>query len=286
MCRKDIASNDYTEEHIFPKWLQNKVGLWDEKLTLLDGTGIFYRNLKVPCCNDCNEKEMSRKEKLIRNAVCDGYDAICKLDKNILAWWLSKIYYSILVKETQLTSHTSHNKKNEIFPAKNLAFFEKLYDLMHDLHMNKKFVGECPYEVFLFKTKTSNFNYYDGFGNTCLIQLGDAVFICSFSSYGFCEKHYKEELDALNKLDSIHEAQAAELYCKFAYLNAHLELDYNRVEVGDKVFIQVTNYSVSGQNEELNGIVISFLSQRFGIEVITKDLSTSRVTICDKTICS
>jgi len=41
-------------EHVIPLWLQNKLSLFDEQLTLLNGTRIPYRKLTVPCCANCN----------------------------------------------------------------------------------------------------------------------------------------------------------------------------------------------------------------------------------------
>jgi len=38
-----------TEEHIFPKWLQHKFELWDQKLILTNKSKIPYRNLTIPC---------------------------------------------------------------------------------------------------------------------------------------------------------------------------------------------------------------------------------------------
>jgi hypothetical protein len=39
-----------TQEHIFPKWLQRRYDLLDQRIDLLNGTGIPYRQMKVPCC--------------------------------------------------------------------------------------------------------------------------------------------------------------------------------------------------------------------------------------------
>ena len=58
LCGEILTDENSTEEHIYPKWLQNKFDLWDKQLILLNGTGINYRNLKIPCCKRCNNKRV------------------------------------------------------------------------------------------------------------------------------------------------------------------------------------------------------------------------------------
>ena len=54
LCGSDLKSENYSVEHIFPKWLQNKFRLWNQELILLNGTAIKYRRLTIPCCKNCN----------------------------------------------------------------------------------------------------------------------------------------------------------------------------------------------------------------------------------------
>ena len=73
LCGETLTDENSTEEHIYPKWLQNKFALWDKQLILLNGTGINYRNLKIPCCKRCNNKMSEAIEKPIQIAVTGGY---------------------------------------------------------------------------------------------------------------------------------------------------------------------------------------------------------------------
>jgi hypothetical protein len=57
-----------TREHIFPKWLQRKLELWDRELNLLNDTSIRYRNLTIPACILCNGVILSKLE----NAVAES----------------------------------------------------------------------------------------------------------------------------------------------------------------------------------------------------------------------
>jgi hypothetical protein len=89
-------------EHIIPKWLQNKFHLFDEQLTLLNGTSIPYRNLTVPCCTECNTGFLSRIENSVQPIFHRG-GVSSDEERLALARWLSKILIGLLVKETSLS---------------------------------------------------------------------------------------------------------------------------------------------------------------------------------------
>jgi hypothetical protein len=88
-------------EHVIPKWLQNECRLFDERLTLLNGTLIPYRNLTVPCCADCNTGFLSKIESSVQPIFQRG-GVMSADEKLVLARWLSKILIGILVKVTSL----------------------------------------------------------------------------------------------------------------------------------------------------------------------------------------
>src|SRR5262245_49103738 len=54
LCASPIIDGLYTLEHVVPAWAQRRYNLWDQRLTLLNGTDIPYRHVTIPCCDDCN----------------------------------------------------------------------------------------------------------------------------------------------------------------------------------------------------------------------------------------
>ncbi|MFA5667537.1 MAG: hypothetical protein WC944_11170, partial [Candidatus Cloacimonadaceae bacterium] len=91
----DLNSSD---EHVYPRWLQKEFNLWDQHLTLLNGTDIVYRNLKIPCCLKCNNDYLNKRiEKRIEEAVKGGYEKFKELDESIIFKWLNKIAYGTLL---------------------------------------------------------------------------------------------------------------------------------------------------------------------------------------------
>ena len=88
-------------EHVIPLWLQNKLSLFDEQLTLLNGTRIPYRKLTVPCCANCNTGFLSKIENSVQSVFHRG-GVSSNEEMLALARWLSKILIGLLVKETSL----------------------------------------------------------------------------------------------------------------------------------------------------------------------------------------
>src|SRR5580704_9225452 len=80
LCGCRLGKRNATEEHIFPKWLQARFNLWNEQLTLLNGTTMPYRALRVPCCSTCNNEHLSQIEDKVRSAVERGPRSVNRLD--------------------------------------------------------------------------------------------------------------------------------------------------------------------------------------------------------------
>jgi len=82
-----------TKEHLFPKWLQHKFNLWDQKLVLPNKTSIPYRKLTVPCCAKCNGEVYSSLENRISNNQENESDI----------WrWANKIHFGLTIKDEAL----------------------------------------------------------------------------------------------------------------------------------------------------------------------------------------
>lgn len=98
MCGEILTDLNSSDEHVYPRWLQKEFNLWDQHLTLLNGTDIVYRNLKIPCCLKCNNDYLNKRiEKRIEEAVKGGYEKFKELDESIIFKWLNKIAYGTLL---------------------------------------------------------------------------------------------------------------------------------------------------------------------------------------------
>jgi hypothetical protein len=102
-------------EHVFPKWLQTRFGLFDKRLTLINGTLIPYRRLTVPCCAECNTGFLSQIETAVQEIVERGC-VETSADRLSVARWTAKILVGILVKETALLLDRKNPSQGSIVP--------------------------------------------------------------------------------------------------------------------------------------------------------------------------
>lgn len=102
LCGKALFAGDYTQEHIIPRWAQKRYELWDQHLVLLNQTSIPYRQLTVPCCDECNKYRLKPIEDSLSQTVEKGKNAVKHLGDKTLFIWLGKILYGLLYKELTL----------------------------------------------------------------------------------------------------------------------------------------------------------------------------------------
>jgi hypothetical protein len=114
LCGRRLTPTNRTDEHVFPKWVQSRFSLWNQKLTLLNGTQIPYRSLTIPCCRTCNGKHLSVIENTVKTATLKGHRAVSELDPLTLFLWLGKIFYGLLYKELFLVKDKKSGRKTPI----------------------------------------------------------------------------------------------------------------------------------------------------------------------------
>jgi hypothetical protein len=115
LCGVRLRRNkNRTDEHIFPKWLLRTAGLWNQQMGLLNNTGIFYRNLLIPCCNTCNNEHLSGVENAFARAYARGYRAFSKIHPNLIWLWCSKIMLGLFIKEHGLALNQRYPKGQRI----------------------------------------------------------------------------------------------------------------------------------------------------------------------------
>src|SRR5690242_11096441 len=93
LCGATLDVKRDSDEHVIPKWIQERYQLWDQKLHLLNVTTIPYRQLKIPCCSVCNSERLSRIEAQVQRACDAGREAVQSLSPLTLFLWAGKILY-------------------------------------------------------------------------------------------------------------------------------------------------------------------------------------------------
>ena len=79
LCGVELAPDRNTDEHVIPRWIQERYELWTQRLTLLNHTTIPYRQLTIPCCATCNNQHLGKIEMQVQAACDAGREAVLAL---------------------------------------------------------------------------------------------------------------------------------------------------------------------------------------------------------------
>lgn len=215
LCGCHLNQENKTEEHVIPKWLQQQFNLWDQKLTLLNGTFIPYRYLTIPCCFECNNIHLRPFEDKINNAFKNGFEEFKTLDKESLFLWIGKIYFGLIYRELFLELDRKNPNKGTITDPEYLKSFYSHFLFLQGIRNKHKFKDFFPASIYLFKTQKPNKieDQWDLFDNQLTpfisIRFGE---IGLFAVLQDCEttKHFEELLDEYRVFD-LHPIQFREI---------------------------------------------------------------------------
>ncbi len=101
-CFICFSEADLTMEHVMPNWLQKLSNLHTLSYSPPNGDLKKYKWFKVSLCKSCNQLLSKNLEDEISRAFKKWFDNIFLLDKDILFYWLLKIYYWSLVRDVYL----------------------------------------------------------------------------------------------------------------------------------------------------------------------------------------
>lgn len=218
-----VLSDDKTEEHVFPKWLQRKHNLWDKELGLLNQTFIKYRQLRIPCCSKCNNEYLGSLEIKIEKAFRAGYEEVVALSEIEIYQWAGKIFYGILRKELQLYADVKNKEAGFIVPPELLESFSSLHMFLQSIR--RPFIFPEGYH---FTSLVVNLHKEDFFGDYdfmdnlhCMVvalKSENVGIIISLQDAGIIRSTYAKYVQQVNGRKLVF-PQFIELYSKVLYQN-------------------------------------------------------------------
>jgi hypothetical protein len=156
-CGK-LLRGSRTREHVFPLWLQKRFGLFDQHLTLLNGTLIPYRQLTVPCCSTCNNVHLSKLEKRVQTLLFESSIEEARRNLKDIYIWANKILLGIIYAERLLPLNRRYPKGRPILPPEMRDMFRMTHFLIQGLRFPIKFTAEgkerIPGSAFVFNLKS------------------------------------------------------------------------------------------------------------------------------------
>ena len=267
-------SDSISEEHVFPKWLQSRYNLWDQRIALLNNSLISYRQLKIPCCATCNNGALSRLEWAISGATAQGYHASNSLDPRLWYLWAGKLYFGILRKELSLRCERSNPSTGNILQEEEFRSFRSLHLFLQGIRDKHEFTGEPPYSVLVCNLhdlgERRSYSFKDSLTYmTLAIRMGEVGVIVSFEDQGLTNSTYGRYVDAVNH-NKLHPLQFDELYARSTYQVSLIEssikfltmLEVNGSERA-KTSVCSSLFLREHTNKKLSEILRTHLSQWF-----------------------
>jgi hypothetical protein len=226
LCGEEYAEGQRTDEHVFPSWLLNNYKLWDQKLTLLNGTAIPYRQVRIPCCRKCNNEHLSILENTVERAVTAGFDAFAKLPDVVAFQWLTKIFVQILRLETRLPLERSTPDVGFIVAQETLDDFALCHWLLSSVRrsISLQIADGQLWSIFRFRCQEStkdvrtNFDFMDNVPRLGIaIRMGQIGLVASLQDCGANWAIGRTYWRRIAKAVSLHPYQFREIACSVFY---------------------------------------------------------------------
>lgn len=165
LCATRVRPDQKSREHVFPGWMQNAYGLWDQRLQLINGTTIPYRQLTITACAKCNNEVLSDLEKEVGAAFLQGAEAVRAIDEERLFLWLGKFYCGLLFRSLTLALDRRSPGSGPIMEVEELRAYGVQHLLLRRL-LGQVEWSDFPASIFIFDALEGpeaerNFDYVD-----------------------------------------------------------------------------------------------------------------------------
>lgn len=153
LCGVRLGPTNATEEHVIPRWAQGRYELWNQRLTLLNGTTLPYRALTVPCCSPCNSRHLKPLEDKLSAAVASGASAVRNLDPRTIFLWLGKVFWGLLYRELFLAFDRKERAAGTITSPDLMREYRMHHYFLQSARVPLTFSGFLPGSVFVYDVK-------------------------------------------------------------------------------------------------------------------------------------
>jgi hypothetical protein len=236
-------SSEEEKIQVFPAWLMSSYNLADQPFKLLDESIATYKDLKIPCAAEINEKYLEPLEAEIAAAFAIGFDGVNSLDQLKLFQWAGKLLYGIIFNEMQAGIKQQHAQGLEFNISQSLIHkFSNLHLMLQSINQPVVFEDFQPFSLFLFRVNNEDelFGYRDEINTlTFSLRIKDFGLIICLQDNGANRVYHKEILQKIEG-QTLHPIQFEELNARLfysAYLFNRLP-EYNILPAGEETFIE------------------------------------------------
>ncbi len=294
MCGAAPEEKEFNEEHVIPKWILRKCGLFKQTIILPNGVPIRYDKYTVACCKECNSFLGKTIEKPVQKAVDGGLESVNNFVSEGGFWkiyiWLSLIFFKTHLKDSYLRKHLDYRKGNETIAS------DYDWSLMHHIHCIVRALKTganidpmCFGTTIVLPAKEQDniqsFDYRDVYNaNTILLRIGDIAFLSVLDDSCASSYFFSNHLERINA--PLSPLQLREVLSHLTLLNKKLKyrpLYFTATDpIENKVLISVRLPDVMGidecTREELGEILFENIYEYIGkIELQDKSFRAENI---------
>jgi hypothetical protein len=231
LCGKSPKEKEFNDEHIVPKWILRKLGIFKSSITLPNGNRVRYDQYTVPCCVDCNSFLGAEIEQEIQTAIEGGIESIKAYEKENGPWkiflWLSLIFFKTHLNDSYLPNHLDSRQGNErLSKDYDWGFLHHIHCMVRSIQTGVSINPECLGSVYVLRAKSGDhhelFDYRDTYeANTILIQVGEIAFLAVLDDSGAAAHFYSERMEGIT--GPLSKLQLREVLSHLTLLNLKLK---------------------------------------------------------------
>lgn len=231
VCGVDPEEADFNDEHIVPRWILRRFGLFEQKITLPTGERRKYGGYRVQCCSKCNALLGDQVETPISQLLLGTYKEVSRRLKEprseeLLFTWLSLLFLKIHLKDGKVPVHKDRRRgSNVIGDAYEWSVLHHIHAVARSTytgaHLLPGVVGSvCLYEI---QTGIDRERYdYVNFTNehTLAVQVGNIGIVAVLTDAGAARVAWLERLACID--GPLSNLQLREVAAMLAVANANL----------------------------------------------------------------
>ena len=153
-CRLKIV--DCTEEDVIPKWMIRDLKLTDTRLKLSNNQSIRLNQIKIPCCEKCNNNHLSRNENYIKKIFEKSPKDVTETERIKIFYWSLKVFLGTWLKTRSFKKDRSDTIENSKDIKKEWESNRILYALLKTMKYNVVFTNFQPFSIYLFEYDSEN----------------------------------------------------------------------------------------------------------------------------------
>lgn len=231
VCGAHPSAVEFNDEHIIPRWVLRRFGLFEKEITLPTGELRKYGGYRLPCCRQCNTLLGERVETPVSRLLAGDFgQVIGRLaegrDRELLFTWICLLFLKTHLKDSQVRVHKDQRLGSEVIGD----FYE--WPTLHHIHA----VARAPYtganlmpgvvgSMQVFEVSDPGPDQYDylAFSNdhTVVVQVGRIGIVAVLTDAGGAEIAWSEKLSVIE--GPISSLQLREVGAMLAVANANLK---------------------------------------------------------------